>query len=239
MPTIIEHLQELVIRHAEANNWAARTTPTLERVADLSSRLGLIMYKAAKAPPSPGYEPWLVKNGWSRIPARMMARLIVHHGERVANDLAWEPKARRALKALANPNIKSLAKRRRIKDLLSAWHKSHIVETIFDDAGLDVLQFIPLLEAEQGHAVPSDPRIAQLAALAISYPAKRGPKVSVASAAHGFVLENVLPGVGGAAYSWSSVSRGCTDHASEATLREFGLPRFDARAAVRRRSRTR
>ena len=187
--------------------------------------------------PSQGYEPLLEHHGWPTVPARLLAKLVVQHGTREANDARSEPIVRNALKALSNPGIKRLAKARRVDELLAAWRESHAVEATFDAAGLDVFEMIHLLEREQQNDGPSQPEIVRLARLAIKNPARRGPKVTAESAAHHFLVRYVCPDLNVAAYSWSEAAGGCNDPASRATMLEFGLQRFDARPAVRRTKR--
>ena len=62
----------------------------------------------------------------------------------------------------------------------------------------------------------------------------RGRKVSAASAAHEFLLEDFGEMTGWRAYTWSFDEDGYTDPLTKATQLEFKNPDFDPRAAYRR-----
>lgn len=236
MPTFSEALETYVMRESAARNADSQPTQFDAVAQDLMrffEKIGRTFVTFAKAPPSPGYEPWLVSLGYNPVLARMMARLLVNHGNRIARDARWYPKVAKALRALANPMSKKLVKTRRAADLLSAWEQSGVIETLFDDAGLDVFEFIRLLElaaAGRGH---DGKRLTELAAAVI--PKKKGRKTSAASAAHEFLLEKVAPTLAKRqAYTWKDSAEDYTDAVTQATRLEFGEADFDPRPARRR-----
>lgn len=202
----------------------------------LGASTGTFLLRAAEAPPSSGYKPWLVENGFSPVVARMMADLIVRRGRRVAVEMARQTEVAKALRFLAGHYRGRSAIARRIRVLLAAWEETSAFDTIFEGSGLDVFVFIALLKAaalSPNEALPQLREIAAELSLHLSIPC--GPKVSAASAAHEFFLEDIVPSIGrSSAYTWSDLEEDFTDSLTEATRREFNEPDFDPRSAYRR-----
>jgi hypothetical protein len=194
-----------------------------------------VVQRVAESPPSPGYEPWLIERGINPILARMMARLLVRRGKRPAKESVRLPAVVRAFRFLANPRRNRPAISRRVDVLLRAWEETSIIETIFDDAGLDEFEFIRLLKSvAEGHQVGYR-RLTEIAAsLAPHLPVRRGRKVSAASAAHEVFLEYAVMRMEPRAYSWNEPKGQFTDPVTEATRREFVRRPFDPRPAYRR-----
>jgi len=198
--------------------------------------IGLAIKKVSELPPSPGYEPLLIRSGVDPIAARGLARIVVRHGERRAAESGRHRRVFHAVRFLAKPDRQRRAIFRRAQLLLEAWDKTSIIETVFDDIGLRETEFIGLLKALiEGRDVDCR-RIREIAArLAPHLLLRRGPKIGGASAAHEFFLAGIERVSEAHAYSWSASQEDFTDPVTEATRREFNEPDFDPRPAHRRR----
>jgi hypothetical protein len=257
MPTLYELLGSPVRRKTPAQNTYAelfRTNNPTSSLASLLAAIVCISKKPAKSPPSPrtskapaspraaqvptspGYAPWLVSQGWDPVLAWMMARLVVRHGKRVARDARWHTRVVKALRILADPGSKRLARTRKAAELLSAWKISGVIETLFDDSGLNVFEFIHLLEQAAARRDHDKDRLTELAATVVrtAHPT-RGRRVKPASASHQYLLENLAPVVANRqAYTWSGSEEDYTDPLTQATRREFRKADLDPRPARRR-----
>jgi hypothetical protein len=197
--------------------------------------IGAVILNVAKSPPSPGYEPLLIKYGIDPIASRMMARLAVRSGRRSAKDGQRRSAVVSAIRFLAKPRRNRPAISRRVKVLLAAWEETSTIETIFEDAAFDEFEFISLLKSvAEGNEVAFH-RLTEIAAsVAPHLPNPQGPKVRAASAAHEFFLDSKVMGTELHAYTWNNSEGTCTDPVTEATRLEFNLRRFDSRPAYRR-----
>jgi hypothetical protein len=236
MPTITDHLQDFLKFFFSQPEIAERLKPydaALEKVRAFGFE---IVRRVQETPPSPGYESWLVAHGVHPLFGRTLAGLTVRSGNRVAKDRARLPTVASAIKFLASPGHHHGSISRRVAVLLAAWKETSVVETIFDTAGLDVFEFVRLLESYSAGNETEYPRLREIAAsLAPHLPVRRGPKISAASAAHEFFLKNVVAELETRhAYTWDAYQGKCTDSATEATRREFSRPSFDPRPAYRR-----
>jgi len=139
--------------------------------------IGAVVQTVAESPPSPGYEPWLIEQGDSPIVARLRARLVVRSGRRSAKDGERRAAVISAIGFLAKPHRSRPAISRRVKVLLAAWEETSTIETIFEDAGLDVFEFISLLKSVAGGNQGALDRLTEIAAfLAPRLPNPQGPK---------------------------------------------------------------
>jgi hypothetical protein len=237
--TLIDYLKEYLARPDVVERmkpWQTACDGLLKAFSGLCEQTVAVIQRAAESPPSVGYEPFLVERSFDPIWARMMARLLVRSGKRCANESVRLPAVVGAIRFLAKPGRGRRPILRKAEVLLAAWEETSIIETIFDDASLNMeSEFIGLLKsAVEGHEV-SWRRITEIAAAVaphLSIP--RGPKVSAASAAHEFFLESVVGPIEPRAYTWNEIVGKCTDPATEATRREFANSNFDPRPAYRR-----
>jgi len=195
-----------------------------------------IAIREALSTPSPGYEPLLIKAGWSPLLARGMAKLAVRHGRRCANESKWRRPVVDAIRFLAERQRQRRAIIRRAQLLLRAWNETSIIETIFDQAGLNETEFICLLQALVEDRQVDYQRITRIAGTIsprLSLP--RGPKVSAPSAAHEFLLSE--PKIVNCAKRLAAVRENRAEYVdpiTQATRREFAAPDFDPRPARRR-----
>jgi hypothetical protein len=207
----------------------------LRAFSDLCKLIEAVVQRVAESPPSPGYEPWLIVRGSNPIVARMMARLLVRRGKRLAQESVRLPAVVRAVRFLAKSGRKRRAISRRVDVLLAAWEETSIIETIFDDAGFNEFEFVRLLKSVAEGDEGAYHRLTEIAAsLAPHLSIRRGLKVSAASAAHEFFLEYVVMPMEPRAYSWNDPKGQFTDPVTEATRREFDHRHFDPRPAYRR-----
>jgi len=189
----------------------------------------------AETAPSCGYEPMLGVRGVNPILARLTRLLLVRRGTRIAGENKWFPRVAEAIRFLAKPGRRRRAFVHKVKLLLRVWDETSIIETIFCDASLDDFAFVKALElAAEGDEVACR-RVTEIAATIAPYVSiPRGPKVSAASAAHEFLLEELGQVTGSRAYTWRDEEGKCTDPLTEATRLEFNDPKFDPRPAYRR-----
>lgn len=184
------------------------------------------------SPPSPGYEPWLVKQGVQPIYARMLARLVVRSGRRVEREGKMYSSVAQAIGFLAQPHRNRTAIAKRVRELLAS---QAVIANTLSDTGKSEFAFVHLLGSVAAGNWEDCPRLRDVAiSLVPHFPPKRGPKVSAASAAHQMILENFGDPIKVGVYTWNDIEGTCTDPMTEATRREFSAPDFDPRPAVRR-----
>jgi hypothetical protein len=209
----------------------------VELYLKLITMVGHTFVRISELPPSRGYEPLLVANGWNPIAARGLAALAVRSGKRQAKEGKWHRPVFDAIRFLAVPGRQKRAILARAKVLIAAWNETSIIETAFDKAGLRETEFIKLLEATSKDENVDYKHLAKIAAEItphLSLP--RGPKISAPSAALEFFLEDGAPELvkKRRPHSRHSRSEEYCDALTEATRREFATPHFDSRSARRR-----
>jgi hypothetical protein len=238
VPTLVDVLATYLTRPdvVERMQPSQNACNTLKVFGAFFAQIGAAILRVAESPPSPGYEPWLVEHGSNLIAARGLAGLTVRVGQRRAKEGERRREVFDAIRFLAKPGRQWRAIMPRVDIVLAAWEETSIIETIFDEAGLDDLEFIGLLKlVAEGDEIASG-RLAEIAAsLSRRLSGRRGPKPSAASAAHEYFLESVVPRMERPrAYTWNDLEGRCTDTVTEATRREFNDPDFDPRPAYRR-----
>jgi hypothetical protein len=196
VPTLVDHLQEHLTRPDVGERMKPLQTVCdglLRAFSGFCKQIGAVIQRMGESPPSPGYEPWLIERGSNLILARMIARLLVRRGNQSAMESVRLPAVVRAVRFLATPRRKWQAISRKVDVLLAAWEETSIIETIFDDAGLNESEFVRSLRSvAEGHQVGCH-RLTEIAAsLAPHLSIPRGLKVGAASAAHEFFLEDVV-----------------------------------------------
>jgi hypothetical protein len=235
--TIIDHLVTL-IKTEEVSNRLDTLQPAFERMfqpcIEFLALAGLAILRLKELPPSPGYEPLLIENGFNPIIARGLARVAVRFGKRQAKESSRRRPVCDAIRYLAVPRQKRAIISRGNK-ILAAWRETSIVETLFDEAGLSETEFIKILEAIVRGEHADHQRLTQLSAVARHITLSRGPKIAASSATHAFLLENDLKLTKKRApYSRRDRSAENCDSLTEATRIEFAQPHFDSRPAKRR-----
>jgi hypothetical protein len=213
----------------------------VELYFQFATMIGSAVVRISKLPPSRGYEPLLIANGWNSIAARGLAAIAVRSGKRQAKESKWRRPVFDAIRFLAVPGRQKRAILARVKVLITAWKETSIIETAFDKAGLHETKFINLLEATSNGENVDYRQLAEIAAeIAPHLSLPRGPKISAPSATLEFLLEDGAPELikKRRPYSRHSRSEEYCDALTEATRREFATPNFDSRSA-RRRSKAR
>jgi hypothetical protein len=187
-----------------------------------------------RSPPSPGYEPFLLRRGENPLLARMKAYITVAEGKKISDEMRRYRGVAEAIRSLAMPNCSREEIARNIRHLLFAAAQTWVIRRVFLDAELDDSIFIYRLSgALQGNeeAIQYVMAIATQAAPKIRIP--RGQKVTAASAAHEMFLEK--NGIRRAsAYTYSPQDDDFVDEATLATRLEFPGQYFDPRSASRR-----
>jgi hypothetical protein len=141
---------------------------------------------------------------------------------------------------VAKPGRQGASISHRAQILLAAWDETSIIETIFADAGAHESEFIALLKSFAKGDKLARQRITEIAAdLAPHLPTTRGRKVSAASAAHEFLLEESFPITKLRAFTFNDSKNDFTDPLTKATRLEFNDAYFDPRPALRRLKRRR
>jgi hypothetical protein len=199
--------------------------------------IGHAVVRVSELPPSRGYEPLLIANGWNPIAARGLAVIAVRSGKRQAKESKWHRPVSDAIRFLAVPGRQKRAILARVKVLITAWKETSIIETAFHKAGLHETEFINLLEATSKGENVDYQHLAKIAAgIAPHLSLSRGPKISAPSATLEFLLEDGAPELikKRRPHSRHSRSEEYCDALTEATRREFATPHFDSRSARRR-----
>ena len=199
-----------------------------------------IAERAVESSPSKAYEPFLIERGVKPVVARGLASLTISSGTRPANESLRQPTVVGAIRFLATPGRGRRAIRRKAEVLLAAWNQTSIIDSIFGDAGLSESEFIGLLKSVvEGREVTLG-RITKIAAaIAPGLSIPRGPKISAASAAHEFLLDEAPPVTHVHGYTWDPITDDFSDPLTQATRREFDRPRFSPQPARRRSRRPR
>lgn len=209
----------------------------VELYFQLATVIGFAVVRISELPPSRGYEPLLIANGWSPVAARGLAAIAVRSGKRQARESKLHRPVFEAIRFLAVPGRQKRAILARVNFLISAWNETSIIETAFDKAGLSATEFINLLEATSKRNDVDCRNLAKIAAeIAPHLSLSRGPKISAPSAALEFLLEGGAPELvkKRRPYSRHNRSEEYCDALTEATRREFANPHFDSRSARRR-----
>ena len=243
MPTLSDYLtgqlQEYLMRPDVVERMKPFQTAyngALSTLSGFCERIGAIIQRVAESPPSPGYEPWLIEHGSNPIAARGLAHLMVRRGKRIAKDSLRLTEAVKAVRFLASPSGQRRAISRKVAVLLAVWQETSVMDTIFEGTGLDVFEFVRVLESVAKGDELAYPQLKEFSAsLAPHLAIPQGPKISAESAAHELFLEDVVPRMDRPrAYSWNEIEGRFTDSITEATRREFAAPDFDPRPAYRR-----
>lgn len=236
MATVTELMVAQLTRPDIVAGVPEQTRATWQAFEQLLIQIGGALLRVAQSPPSPGYEPWFVDKGGGRLGARGLAHLLRRGGRRRARDHQWRGIAVEALRDLGMLSHRSAVKKR-ADTLLTCWDDSAVLETIFDDAGGDVFEFVRLLKAAQAGQTNVFARLAAIAAALRPFlTVPRGRKTSPASETHALFLE-VGRDFGARAYTWKYLENDFTDAQTQATRREFNAPSFNPVPARRRAKR--
>jgi len=225
-PEVIEGMKFIETRLSRFGN-------TLERAL---GPVGAAIMAVAVRPPSLGYEPYFVRRGVHPVPARIIARILVHRGRRMAAESRRRRAVVESVRFLARPGRKRSSIARRAEVLLAAWNETLIIERIFSYASLNgAPEFVEALKGAVRREDCACQRVTATATSLLPYLANpRGRKISAATAAHEFFLEAPGRVPSSRGYTWSIIKEDFVDEETEATRREFADPDFDPRPAYRR-----
>ena len=235
MPTLIGMLESIVRRPDVVTRF--EQSQTLRAVATFSAVIGTIIARIDRSPPSPGYEPYLVKLGCNPIAARGLAAIAVRSGRRQANDARQQREVVEAIRFLARAHHQRCTVLLRAKVLLSAWENSSVIEEIFANLHRDEFEFIRLLKSvvETRGRVPV--RLREFAAdMALRLSCRRGPKIRAQTIAHELFTQNVAAFTRqkAPAYTWSPDKEDFINSLTWAARCEFSDLHFDPRTARQR-----
>ena len=185
-------------------------------------------------PLSRGYQSYFVERGLHPLLACAKAALIVYHGVMTVRMQARTREIHRAIRFLAEPGRSDRAVIRCIKLLRSDYLHFSTTDEAFRLAGFKTHDYDQFLE-RAAHDQPARERLIELAArVAPQLTMRRGPRISAASAAHEFLLENGIGVREVNLYTWDPEIGDFTDPQTRATRLEFDEPDFDPRPAYRR-----
>jgi hypothetical protein len=215
------------------NTLDSATRGIVETFLTLVMLVGYGIKRVAGLPPSVGYEPWLMENGFGPVAARGLSHIVTASVRRQAKDLQWMGPVVGAIRLLAKPRQNLDAANSAITLLLNAAKLTTVFETICKEDVDREREFICLLES----AIQNGPsrRLTEMAAsLTRTSVLPRGPKTKASSIAHELVLRQGLAADGSTAYTYNEIEGDFTDTLTEATRREFNEPHFKPRAARNR-----
>lgn len=184
---------------------------------------------------SRGYAKYLISIGYDPNWAGMLAAQIVAEGYRRAETSRRNSQFARALDRMANPRLPPKAFRDCAAVILQILEDTSLADGLFRDLEpFDGLVFIRALRWCLDGDLSGRSDIIRIAeAIKARVVVLRGPKLSSASAAHEYLIENASlfrPH----SYSYSDMRGDFTDALTMATREEFDDPNFDPRPAARR-----
>ena len=190
--------------------------------------------------PSPGYEPFLVKQGWSPAAARSFSTLVVDLSRRQFRESQACRSVSEDIKFIREPGRQRAALIRRIKQLHTTFEENcRSISKFLFDVGILPSDFFSLTQcaAKGDHAkIPTLLRWPQKLRLPASL--KKGLKITPSSYAYEFFLADKF-GLLKGTLPKADRNRAAeyVNSLTEATRKEFGEPNFDPRPAQRRAKR--
>jgi hypothetical protein len=213
----------------------SRVRPECDQPESSSDDAAVRMGRGLKYPKDKGYAKFFVERGFDRNWAGMLAAKNVEEGRvRVATRRRGLELAQ-ALRRLANPRLQKEAFLANAKIALEAMTASELTLGLFDKLpALDALSFVPALRFCLTGDLLDRPEIGRIAKVIYRCVAvSRGPKLTLASAAHEYFLESQSI-FGSAAFTWSDKDGDFTDRLTRATREEFDDWDFSPKSAWRR-----
>jgi hypothetical protein len=203
---------------------------------DAEIRLG----RGLKHPKNNGYAKLFVSVGYDPNWAGFQAAYVVEQGRIRAATSQKRAAFAKALRQLAKPDLSDEAFRENAKIVDEAMNGTLLLDDSFNDFSLfEDLTFIREIRFCVSGDMAGRAEISRIAdAMSRRVAVSRGRKLTVASAAHEYLLET-LSIFGDQAYTWSPEEEGFTDRYTQATREEFDDPTFSPLAAARRVRKTR
>jgi hypothetical protein len=198
---------------------------------DAEVRLG----RGLKYPKDSGYAKFFVELGYDRNWAGLLAAKAVEVGRvRVATRKKGLEFAQ-ALRRLANPRLEKEIFLTNAKVVLEAMTGTQLTRGLLDELpALEALSFVPALHSCLTGDLSDRSEIGRIAkAIYRRVAVSRGPKLTLASAAHESFLESQSI-FGSVAFTWSDGHGDYTDRLTQATREEFDNPDFSPKSARKR-----
>jgi hypothetical protein len=184
---------------------------------------------AAQLPPSE-YEPYLKDQGYDDTMARIVANLAVRIGRQTVELTRCRRRVVDAIRLLSNSKCRKATAKKKAIFLLDASRNCCAVESLFYEVDKSPDEFMCALRAIADSGEIDRERIGEMISeISPALKASRGPKPSVASATHEFLLQHL-----GRAYTWDDIHRDFRDPFTKAARGQFSDPCFSPRAAQRR-----
>ena len=198
---------------------------------DAEIRLG----RGLKHPKDKGYAQLFVSMGYDPNWAGLQAAYVVEQGRIRAATSQKRPAFAKAVRQLAKPGLSDEAFRENAKIVNDAMNGTLLLNDSFIDFSLfEDLTFIREIRFCVSGDMAGRAEISRIAdAMSRRVEVSRGRKLTVASAAHEYLLEN-LSIFGDHAYTWCPLQEDFTDPYTQATREEFDDPKFSPRTAARR-----
>ena len=238
MPTFVDHfVAELassgVFEHLKP--WGELFVEFQKMPGGMLAMASAIAERAEENFPSKAYGPYLEAQGFAPFLARGLGSLTISLGAREANEARRVTRVVEAIRFLARSNRQKRAILSRAKLVLASSKETSIVDELFRNAGLQMGEFLSLLQTVIDGGAINRERISAIAgAGASSVRGARGRKITAASAAHELFLKTNASFGLPSGYTRSGIDGEYTDPRTQATKREFDDRDFDPRPAHRR-----
>jgi hypothetical protein len=186
-------------------------------------------------PKDNGYAKFLMTLGYDRNWSGMLAAMIVEQGRVRAATSQKRTEFARALLCVANPQLTTEAFLANVKVVLEAMDGTELTCGLFDQApSFEELSFFRALRLCLTGDMSFRSEVVRIAAaIWRRVSVSRGPKLSLASAAHEYFLESQSI-FRSAAFTWSPAGEDFTDRLTQATREEFDDSNFNPVPARRR-----
>ena len=203
--------------------------------------LALGIMRLEMGPAIPGYEPLLISVGCPAFESRFVARVILCCGEALAREEGAERSLASALRKLARTAGKStlvISRRAKaLRDLLGEDRADAALNRACRKAkqpelATELLRLIS--RAIDRDAAACETLTARVASLISYLPSPKGRPLSVATATHELVLDELHYRGKPRAFTWDSIDNAFGDPATEATRIATGERSFDPRPAYDR-----
>jgi hypothetical protein len=198
---------------------------------DAEVRIG----RGLKYPKERGYAKFFAELGYDRNWAGLLAARIAEEGRvRVATRRKGVELVQ-ALRRLANPRLDKEVFLANAKVALEAMTGTQLTRGLLDELpAVEALSFVPALRFCVGGDLSDRSEICRTAkAIYLRVAVSRGPKLTLASAAHEHFLESQSI-FGSGAFTWSDEEGDFTDRLTQATREEFDDQDFSPKSARRR-----
>lgn len=249
MPTVLDYLRRQLLGDDAANKLELSLDILSARIFGRSQQKVQVNRNLSRsdiefvelARPSPGYEPLLMKMGWNQFAARGLAKFVVRRAKQRAKESKLYRQVSKDIRILAKGPRQQAALIRCSQRLRDMWEVTPFVGELLYKANVDDFEFMRLLKlAAEGHRNAFN-HVTEIAAkVAPQLSIKRGPKISVASAAHeSFLRDEFGLGLGPWPKPQQDRAAEYVDALTAATRAEFKISDFDPRPAQRRTIRKR